>query len=235
MIDLGATDFFIGVPSMPQHEFEGYSTRLFDEWEKYVGEILALPDYSLALEVEEGSVKGVGKIGVLLGALYLGIGNYGSFISGLQTIRGQVSSVGDFLAQRAIVPFESSGLEPKVRKRGGSLSHLQRLFNKVQSREMTAEQAMREAEILFGDEAVTAPEFMQKLQESFERTPPFPQQLPLLPLDTLEQEDLLSGSDKGRSPRPSRSKLSAPLPQQFRVEVWRESKKEQRRVRVIQL
>lgn len=232
MIDLGTTDFFIDVPSMPRHDFEKYSTRLFDEWEEYVEKTLVLPDYSLALEVEEGSVNGAGKIAVVLGALYLGIGNYGSFFSGLQTIRGQISSVGDYLAERSTVPFESSSLEPKVRKRGGSLSHLQRLFVKVQRGEITSEQAMHEAETLFGDDAATAPEFMKKLQESFEQTPQFPQQLPL-PLDTLGQE--LSGSNKERLPRPSRPKPSLPAPQQFRVEVWRESKKGKRRVRVIQL
>lgn len=232
MIDLGTTDFYIGVPSMPRHEFEEYSTRLFDEWEVRVEQTLALPDYSLALQVEEGSVNGVGKIAVVLGALYVGIGNYGSFISGLQTIRDQVSSVGDFLVKRAVDPFESSNLEPRVRKRGGSLSHLQRLFVKVQRGEMTAEQALREAETIFGDDAATAPEFMQKLHESFEQTPLFPQQLPL-PLDTLEQE--LPSSNKERLPRPSRPKPSLPPPQQLRVEVWRESKKGQRKVRVIQL
>jgi hypothetical protein len=58
MIDLGTTDFFIGVPSMSRGKFKEYSTRLFDEWEDHVSRTLELPDYSLALEVEEGSVKG---------------------------------------------------------------------------------------------------------------------------------------------------------------------------------
>ena len=87
MFDLGSTDFYIAVPSMPRREFEKYSTSLFDEWDEYAARILALPDYSLVLEVEEGSIKGSGKIAVVLGALYIGIGNYGSFMSGLQTIR----------------------------------------------------------------------------------------------------------------------------------------------------
>lgn len=234
MIDIGTTDFYIGVPSMPRHEFEEYSTRLFDEWEAYVEKTLMLPDYYLALEVEEGSVKGGGKIAVLLGALYFGIGNYGSFVSGLQTIRGQISSVGDFLAEQAAAPFESGGFKPKVRKHGDSLSHLQRLFVKVQRGEMTVEYAMHESEALFGDEATTVPEFMQKLHESFEQAPRFPQQLPL-PLDTHEYEALLSSNDKGLRPRPSRPKPSLPSPQQFRVEVWRESKKGERRVRVFKL
>ena len=234
MIDLGTTDFFIGVPSMPQPEFEKYSTQLFDEWEERVGRILKLPDYSLALEVEEGSVKGSGKIAVVLGALYLGIGNYGDFFSGLQTIRGQISSVGDFLAERAAIPFESSGFEPKVRKRGGALAHLQRLFDKVQHREMTAEQAMREAVALFGGEATAAPEFMHKLQESLEQTPLHPQQLPLR-LDTPVQEAVAPGGEQERQPRPSRPIPSMPPPQQLRIEVWRESKEGQRRIRIIQL
>ena len=190
MINIGTTDFYIGVPSMPRDEFEKYSTRLFDEWEIYVEKTLILPDYYLALEVEEGSVKGGGKIAVLLGALYLGIGNYGSFVSGLQTIREQISSVGDFLAERAADPFESSGFKPKVQKHGDSLSRLQRLFVKVQRGEITVEQAMHESEAIFGDEATAVPKFMQKLQESFEQAPRFPQQLPL-PLDTLENEALL--------------------------------------------
>lgn len=234
MIDLGTTDFFIGVPSMPRREFKHYSTQLFAEWEEYVDRALMLPDYSLALEVEEGSVKGGGKIAVVLGALYLGIGNYGDFFSGLQTIRGQISAVGEFLAERAAIPFQSSGCETKVRKRGGSLAHLQRLFAKVQRREMTVEQAMREAEALFGDDAASSPEFMHKLQESLEQKPLYPQQLPLL-LDTTEHDAELPIGEKERRPRPIRPVPSAPPPQQLRVEVWRESKKGQRRIRVIQL
>lgn len=99
---------------------------------------------------------------------------------------------------------------------------------------MTSDQAMRAAEVLFGDDALTAPEFMRKLEESFEQAPRFHQQLPL-PLQEVEMEDSLPGSEKGRKPRQSPLKPSLPPPLQFRVEVWRESKKGLREVRVIQL
>ena len=234
MIDLGTTDFFIGVPSMPRSEFRKYSTRLFDEWEDHVSRTLELPDYSLALEVEEGSVKGAGRIAVVLGTLYLGIGNYGDFIQGIQTIRSQVSSVGDYLAERAAGPFKTSGCETKVRKRSGSLGQLQRLFAKVQRREMTTEEAMLEAEALFGDEAADAPGFMCELQKALEQTPLFHQQLPLLP-DAAEQDMEFAIGEKKRKPRPSPSLPTAPPPQHLRVEVWRDSKNGQRNVRVIQL
>jgi hypothetical protein len=234
MIDLGTTNFYIGVPSMPRDEFENYSTRLFDEWEDYVEKTLLLSDYSLALEVEEGSVKGIGKIVAFMGALYVGIGAYGSFISGVQTIRDQVSSVGDFLGERAGLPFGSSGVPPKIRKHGGSLAHLQRLFVKVQRGDLTPDQAMYEAESYFGDDAATSPEFMKKLEESLIQTPRFHQQIQL-PLDTFESEGSLPSGEKGRLPRPSHPKPVVPPPLAFRVEVWRDSKKEQRKIRVIQL
>lgn len=234
MIDLGTTDFFIGVPSMPRSEFREYSTRLFDEWEDYVSRNLELPDYSLALEVEEGSVKGVGRIAVVLGALYVGIGNYGDFIQGIQTIRNQVSSVGDYLAEQAGDPFKASAHETKVRKRSGSLGQLQRLFAKVQRREMTTEEAMLEAEALFGDEAAEAPGFMCDLQKSLEQTPLFHQQLALLP-DATEQDLECGTGENRRKPRPSPSLPAVPPSQHLRVEVWRDSKKGQRKIRVIQL
>jgi hypothetical protein len=94
MIDLGSTDFYFRVPSMPRKEFEAYSSQLFDIWDAHVGRELSLEDYALSLEVEEGSVKGRGTILAGLLALYVGIGQYGSFIRGIQTIRGQVASAG---------------------------------------------------------------------------------------------------------------------------------------------
>lgn len=234
MIDLGATDFYIDVPSMPRHEFEKYSTKLFDQWEKYVEQALKLPDYSLALEVEEGSIKGGGKIAAALAALYLGVGNYGSFISGIQTIQGQIKSAGNFLAARATVPFDSGKVKLKVKRHEGSLGRLQKLFVKVQQGQMTAEQAMLEAEVLFGSEAEAAPKFMENLKASLEETPLFAQQLEL-PLSSLSQEVFVQISKEKRLPRPIPPKPELPLGQQFRVEVWRDSKKEKRKVRIIQI
>lgn len=234
MIDLGAIDFFIGIPSLPRRRFKSYSTRLFDEWEEHVSRTLKLTDYSLSLEVEEGAVKGVGKIAAVLGTLYAGIASYGSFVQGIQIVRSQVSSVSDYLAEQASSPFKARGYETTVRKHGGSLAHLQRLFAKVQRRELTAEQAMLEAETLFGDEVATAPQFMYDLQESLEQTPLVHEQLPLLP-DTAEQDSEFPAEEKKRKSRPSSQIPTAPPTQHLRVEVWRDSKNGKRRVRVIQL
>lgn len=234
MIDLGATDFYIDVPSLPRHELERYSTKLFDEWEAYVEQVLKIPDYALALEVEEGSIKGGAKIAAALYALYMGIGQYGSFISGIQTIHGQISSIGDYLAIHATTPFSSNGVKPIIKKHSGSLGHLQRLFFKVQQGKITAEQAMLEAEIMFGEDAESEPNFMSEMKNSFENMPLLAKQLNL-PLNTFEQDIFLQVSDKKRQPRSPRPKPEPPIGQQFRVEIWRDSKKDKREVRVIQL
>lgn len=234
MIDLGATDFYIDVPSLPRHEFEKYSTKLFDKWEAYVEQVLKIPDYALALEVEEGSIKGGAKIAAAIYALYMGIGQYGSFVSGLQTIQGQISSAGDFLASHATSPFSSSKVKPQVKKHTGSLGELQRLFYKVQQGKITPEQAMFKAELMFGDEAKSAPEFMNEMRSSLENTPLLATQLKL-PLYTFENEALIQTISNKRQPTTPRPKPEPPIGQQFRVEVWRDSKKDKRNVRIIEL
>jgi len=233
MVNIGTTDFYIGVPSLPRKEFEEYATLLFDDWENYVDGVLQLPDYSLSLNVEEGSIKAVAKIAVTtLSLLYIGIGQYGSFISGVQTIENQARSANNYFGQRASAPFESSRARPKIRKRGESLTRLQNLFAKVQRGEITVEKAMLESELIFGSEMETVPEFMVDLKESFEQIPLLPQQIEL-PLENIEGEILMPDAKKPRKPRPTKPRQ--PNPEQYRVEVWRESKNGKRNMRVISL
>lgn len=155
-------------------------------------------------------------------------------MSGLQTIQGQISSAGDFLATHATSPFSSSKITPKVKKHTGSLGELQRLFYKVQQGKITPEQAMLEAENMFGDEAESAPDFMSEMKISLENTPLLATQLKL-PLTVSEQEAFLQTINKTRQPSKPRPKPEPPIGQQFRVEVWRDSKKDKRNVRVIKL
>jgi hypothetical protein len=232
MIDIGITDFLINVPSLPREEFEDYSTKLFDEWEKCVEQTLILPDYSISLEVEEGSTKGAGKIAVAAGALYFGIGNYGDFISGLQTIGSQVSYVSNALFVSARSPFGCSNVNAKVRKRGGALSHLHKLFDEVQGGKITSDQAMIEVERLFGEDE-SSNELISELRSQFGIVPLHPEQLSLHDGTWEECNPISTGSKKG-APRSSRRKPD-PLSQHYRIEIWRESKKDKKSVRVTKL
>ena len=233
MIDIGNTEFLIAVRSLAKDDFEIYSSRLFDTWDEYIEKSLMVPDYSISLEIEEGSIKGKGKIAIAVGALYLGIGNYGSFISALQTIRGQVSYVSNKLVENAVSPF-GENVQTTYRNSGGALSQLQRLFQKVQKGELTADQAMLEAERILGDEANSSPEFMQKLNEALKSAPMYPKQESLF--EGAENE-FNGGNDQSNKKKPSRTPTPKPdIPiNQFRVEIWRNSKRDKKNVRVSKL
>lgn len=99
---------------------------------------------------------------------------------------------------------------------------------------MTTEEAMIAAEAILGVEADSAPEIMRDLKKDFDRTPLFHQQLPLLP-DVTEPEMEAPERGRKRAPQPFPLPPAAPLPQHLRVEVWRESKNSQRKIRVIRL
>lgn len=233
MINIGTTDFIIAVKSLPRDEFELYSTNLFDAWDNCVQQSLMLPDYSISLEIEEGSIKGGGKIAVALGALYLGIGNYGGFMSGLQTIRDQVSYTGKILVENATSPLDGKDIQTTFRNRGGAVSRLHKLFQKVQQGKITADEAMVEAEKLLGKEAESSPEFMKDLQAQLTNAPMYPEQLDLIEESPDEGIGLLNDNPKrpSRTPRP---KPDIPT-NQYRVEIWRESRKGKKRVKVTKL
>ncbi|MDF1629135.1 MAG: hypothetical protein P1U78_04985 [Alcanivoracaceae bacterium] len=233
MAIIGSTDFYIGVRSLPKRQFQEYSAHLFDEWETYVDRELQLPDYSLSLVVEEGSIKAVGRIAAALGVLYIGIGQYGSFISGLQIIHGQVRTVSGYLGERAGAPFQSSREKPKVRRSGESLARLQTLFVKVQRGELSVDEAMAESERIFGHELDEAIDFKRELRVSLEQAPLLPKQLALPLVDVDGEEIHLDKSP--RKPRQPQPRQPMPNPELYRVEIIRESRRGDRGVRVISL
>jgi hypothetical protein len=233
MADIGRTSVIINVPSMPPGEFQEYSTALFDDWESYIANSLALTDYSTELYVEEGSIKAVGRVTAVLGVLYVGIGQYGSFISGLKTIDQQARSVGDYLGHRAAQPF--TGANTKVQRRGELLTRLKNLFDRVQRSEISANDAMKEAESFLGSEALTSPEFMRELNESLQSTPNLPEQAEIGYVDE-EGEEIQFDEEPKPIRIPAKRREPAPLPpDQYRVEIWRENRRAGRQVKMVRL
>ncbi|MES2416002.1 MAG: hypothetical protein V4614_19575 [Pseudomonadota bacterium] len=235
MLDLGSTEFTLAIPSVPERELRRLSSSLFDSWESFAGDAISVPDYALFLQVEEGSVKGLAQIGAFAGALYLGIGNYGDFISGVKTISEQIGAAGEYLTEQASSMFSCPPSRASSRKRGGSLATLQRLFVRVQSGEMTPEEAMIRAEKLLGNEASAEPGFMEKLADAFQNCPRHHQQRPFPFSEQDEELEMLIASTP-TTPRPLRVPppvLAPPL--HLRIEVWRDSKKKRKQTRVIKL
>src|SRR5690606_35847076 len=100
-------DFHIDIPSVSKEELESYSSDLFDKWDAYLSEALNLPDFAISLEVEDGSISLRGKIFTGLGTLYVGIGMYGSFVSGLKEIKNQATEAYSYLADVAHSPYKA--------------------------------------------------------------------------------------------------------------------------------
>lgn len=229
MIGIGSADIYIDIASLSREELEKYSRSLFDKWEAYVDGHLELSDYSLSLSVEDGSVKALGKIGVGLYALYLGIGQYGSFVSGIQTIKTQVSNVSEYLGQQAAAPFSDNHISPKIRKRGEALSRLESIFKKVEAGQISVEDALEESKALLGHDD-SAPEFYDKLKDSLIKIPEHPSKNQLIldiPADQTSSPKKNARQKTPKSPRPKQ-----PPVEHFRVVVWRGSREERVIVKV---
>lgn len=232
MIDIGTASFHIQIPSLPPQELESFSVTLFDAWERSVEQGLGLDDYALSLYIEEGSVNGLGKIAAALGAIYIGIGQYGSFMNGLQVIRAQVAAVTTKLTDSASLALPIAASAPKIRRSGAILAKLQTLFKKVQHGELNANEAMHEARALLGDDGLGSPDFMTALQSALEDAPRFPQQIPF-PYEF--QDDEVIELNRPRRPQAPHQPHPTPRADLFRVEVWRDSKKSERHVTLVKL
>jgi len=226
MLNIGQTSFDISVPSLPADEFEFYSTNLFDVWEKEIKKAMSFGDYAISLEVEEGSIKGKGKIAVAAGVLYFGIGNYGDFIGGLEAIYSQVTYIGEQLFQSAKSPVGGNSVRATKRTNAGAVSTMRRLFEGVRSGSLSVDQAMEEFEKMLGDELPENADFVKEMRGQLEAAPSYPEQLSLVQ-DDWEEGELLEPPRSPRSPRPK----PTPPQEQLRIEIWRESKNDRKHVK----
>jgi len=231
MLDLGSTDFNFAIQSVQASQLEVLSGALFDDWEIYVGRHLALPDYSLFLQVEEGSINGWGKIQSAAGMLFVGISAYGGLMSGIEAISKQVSATGKYLAVQAQSTFSCPDNQTTVRRKGGVPAAVQRLFVRVQNGELTPAEASILAEAILGNEASEVPGFFDALANAFRTCLRRPQQVQLPFVESVEMSPAEPNS--GRLPSaPKRRTPELPPPLHYRVEVWRESKRKQKQTKM---
>ena len=231
MLDLGQTEFRLAIPGVDPVTLESLSNSLFDEWEEYVDQVLTLPDYSLLLQVDEGSINGRGKIKAGADFLFYGIIAYGGLFSGLEIIGKQLGASRDFLAEHARSTFACPDNKATTRKSGGSPAYLQRLFARVQSGELTVDEATFLAQNHLASEAEEAPRLLDALAQAFRECPKLPVQAPL-PLEELDQTPFPQSAPRNSpsSPKPKKPELPSAL--QYRVEVWRDSKGKKKKSKV---
>jgi len=146
MIDIVRASFNFDTPAPPEDYLVAYARRIFEEMDSAAEEYLSFDDYSLYLAVEEGSIKGLGKVAILASALYTAIAQYGSFIQAVEIIKRQ----GCVVAQAIVNAASRDQAVEQVLKRhtrtdAGAASRLKRLFEKVRDREIRPEEATLKA------------------------------------------------------------------------------------------
>lgn len=230
MLDVVTTSFYIKSPVFDKDDFANYSTQLFDQWDSYVDSYLNLPDYAVTLVVEEGSIKGLGKIAATAGALYIAIGNYGGFVSGVQAIREQASYVTNALFNQAKQNFGCGSARGNSKQSGGEIYYLKNLFDRVQSGQLTSDQAVAELQDRWGHEAVNSPELLKALATSLDKAPRHPEQLLMSDefWEPCEEVGKPVGLPKPKSPR----RPELPLSQHYRIEIFRQRKGGNRKVKL---
>ncbi len=230
MIDLGQTEFRLAVRGIEAAELESISNKLFDRWEEYIGRSVSLADYSLFLQVDEGSINGWGKIKSTATAFFLGVSAYGGVHYGIETISKQLGATRSFLAEQAMFAFACPQDKAKLRKGGGAPGYLKKLFSRVQRGDITPEEATLLAERMLvagGDEA---PGLLEALSEAFRECPRQHEQI-LLPFEDDEDSHEIEAEEKPL-PKPRKPQMPDLPPLKYRVEVWRESRKKRKQSKV---
>lgn len=231
MLDLGSTDFNLAIDGVDSTTLEALSNSLFDEWEIYVEQALALPDYSLFLQIEEGSIIGRGKIMAGAKALVIGVTAYGGLMSGIGIITKQTKSTAGFLGEQAQSVFGCPKSNANVKKRGGVPAALNRLFARVERGELTPDEATIIAQSVLGNQEEEVPGFFDALSKAFHACPKRPEQ-ERLPLGDLDQEVEILAAEENKAPsKPKRKPPEVPS-LHYRVEVWRESKNNKKKSKV---
>ncbi len=230
MIDIGSTNFYFSLPNVSEEELEKYSENLFDSWASTIDDTLAIEDFSISLEIEEGSVKGKGRILATAAAIYIAVGQWGSFCSGVQIIKSQIMAVSDFLIKEAEVKINQPVGLKRLRRSSGALGKIDVLFKKVQRGDITPEEAMLRTEMILSSEDGIPPKLMKEIEDSFIGIPVFHKQIPLFvpnsPVVPNNGNPLGYRSVITNSSRNNRNKKD-----KFRVEIWRGSRGDLRKVK----
>ena len=237
MIDLANVDFSLDVSPLGEQALAAAATQLFETWDRRLDAQLVVEDYSLYLEITEGSLKGRGKIAATIAAVYLGIGQFGSFVSGVREMARVARDGGAILVEEAQVRFGHQSISQiRSRKNAGRLGQLESLFAKVQRRELEPADAAEQAERLFPPDEEMPAGFIDSLRTAIYATPRNPVQLEM-PFDDLPVDTLSEKSPIRSAPERDRQRPISPLPPPslFRVEIRRESKRGVRSINVERL
>jgi len=219
---------------MGEDRLANRASELFSAWDSYLSTTLPLSDYYLRFELAEGSLKGHGKVAAAAVALYMGIASFGSFVSGVHEIAKISRTAGDFLIREADDFLKSDRRGPvRGRKTAAQLAQLETLFVQVKRGDLSPMEATALADRLFESEKPLPVGFRSELHTAIRDIPRRAKQLGLeLEYSTATADDTGLSEPERKRERRVPPIPPIPVPTRFRVEVWRESKKDRRHIHI---
>jgi hypothetical protein len=224
MIPVARAYFRFDIPAPPEDQLFLYARRLFSQLDGAAETLLPFDDYSLFIAVEEGSVKGGGKVMVRAAALVGLISGYGSFMQGLREVGATGRAVADYFVETAAdeVPGEAVGPDWS-HKDSGAVRRLENLFVRVRDRELSPEQAAELAVHLLSRDDDLTDEATRQIEEAFQSTSRNPEQLELLPAPPTSIPDV--------PPPPKPHDTPHPVPHGLRIEISKEGKNNEPKIK----
>jgi hypothetical protein len=123
--------------------------------------------FKISASTEEASLKTRTKIAITASALYIGIGNFGSFVDGVREIASLGRRAARFANEHIVAALPKPPRIIHERNDSGLPGELARLFDKVENGELTAREASARATLLLMRLEEPVPGAMlQDLQES---------------------------------------------------------------------
>lgn len=236
MISIGEGHFHLESAPLNEKALRAHARHLFKDFDRAASDYLPLEDYGLHLEVEQGSIKGKTIVLASLGALYVGVGQFGSFIQGLREIGSLAKTVNEEVLRQAPSEFNLPQNGTRWRRSdSATLGQLRKLFDSVARGELAPADATRRALELLEDGGTIPDDFARDLEKAVGEIKLNPQQLDLW---RGEIPDLLvSRPLPERRPGLPRSKelAMASSRNRLRIEVHREHKDGKTVVRLIAL
>lgn len=234
MIAIGEAHFHIDVSHLDDDALERYASVLFDGFDESA-EVLPLSDFGIFLEVEEGSIKGKGRIVAAATVLYFGIGQFGDFVQGVKEIASLSRSVMSNLVSDAPKKLGIPNSIVWKRSDAAKLGRLQGLFAAVQSGALDANEATEKAIELLSEEDVLPAGMENDIAKSVQRIVLNPRQVDwVLPPEEAAVEQLSDTTRVPRERRTPRSKAMAPS-RKLRVEVYKPGKGAARSLKIVEI
>ena len=148
-----------------QDEIDAIAEYAYEIAETAASEFLEIRPVGVEILVEEGSIDTIVIIGAYASALFTAISGYGGFLDGLFRIKEQARLAGKFVCNQILKRSRAKGTS---RVTTGHLTQLHRLFHRVESGELTADEAIEKSLRIFvkaGEEV--SQQLLGRIKEEF--------------------------------------------------------------------